>query len=236
MLANVQQQQIAQASKLDTEMNKMIKQNTDIKTSIETMSDKYDEILQELKQTKAENTAIKKEIKLFEQKIELLERNAKASTLELRNIPEQQSENKSTLVSLVKNIGDVLGVGVRETDIRNIFRPKMSQNKIAPVIVEFSATTLKENMLKTSKTFNKENKEKLNTGHLKLAGESKPIFVSESLTSNGRRLYFLARQSVKNNKYAGCWTSYGRVYIRQKEGGPSKLISCEADLTTLRAQ
>ncbi|CAB3252882.1 unnamed protein product [Arctia plantaginis] len=106
MLANVQQQQIAQASKLDTEMNKMIKQNTDIKTSIETMSDKYDEILQELKQTKAENTAIKKQMKLFEQKIELLERNAKASTLELRNIPEQQSENKSTLVSLVKNIGE----------------------------------------------------------------------------------------------------------------------------------
>lgn len=151
-------------------------------------------------------------------------------------MPSQQAENKSTLVSMVKNLGDALKIEVQESDIKNIFRPKMSNNRTAPVIVEFSATTLKENIMKASKTFNKESKEKLNTGHLKLTGETKPIFISESLTANGRRLYFLARQSVKSFNYAGCWTSYGRVFIRQNEGDQSKLISCKEDLSALKLQ
>lgn len=123
-----------------------------------------------------------------------------------------------------------------DTDIRNIYRLKKSPNKFSPIIMEFSSTSLKESKIKASKTPNKDNKGKLNTTHLKLYGEPKPIFISESLTTCGRRLYYLAREYVKNHKFSSCWTSYGKVYIRRKEGDEPILISREEDMIKLNSQ
>lgn len=237
ILVDVQLQQKTQALKFDEEMQRLVKQNEKITESIQYMSDKYDEILSQLRQTKSENTAFKTQIKTMEQKIEILERNSKASTLELRNVPETHLEDKSALIGLVKNVGEVLNVKVLDSDIRNIFRPKKSSHKSAPIIVEFCSATLKENIIMTSKRYNKnKGNDKLNSTHLKLNGDPKPIFIAECLTTCGRNLYYLARQHVKNHKGATCWTSYGKVFIRQKDGDQPILISREEDFTKLNSQ
>lgn len=236
MLADLQQQQKTQTAKFNEEMNKMSQQNNDIMQSIQHMSDKYDDILCQLKQTKLENAVLKNQMKSLEQKMEVLERNSKACSLEMRNVPVILPENKSILTGMVKNLGDVLNVEVMDTDIRNIYRIKNPKNKSAPIIVEFSSTVLKENVIKASKTFNRDNKDKINTSHLKLQGEKKPVFISESLTASGRRLFFLAREYVKKHKYASCWASYGKVYIREKESAPAKLISCDEDFGSINTQ
>lgn len=237
MLLDVQLQQKNQTIKFEEEMKRMTQQNSEIIQSIQHMSDKYDDVLSKLQQTKEENTVLKIHIKKMEQKIDLLERNSKASSLELRNVPESQSESKAALINIVKNVGDVLNVEVLDKDIRNIYRPKKTQNKSTPIIVEFSTNYLKETIISASKTFNKNNKtNKLNTTHLKISGESKPIFIAESLTTYGKYLYYLAREYVKNTKDASCWTSYGKVYIRQREGGQSMLIAKEEDVVRLTSQ
>ncbi|KAJ8727717.1 hypothetical protein PYW07_001836 [Mythimna separata] len=237
MLADVQLQQKSQASKFNEEMQKLMQQNAKITESIQYMSDKYDEVLRQLQQTKSENSAFKTQIKTLEQKLETFERNSKASTLELKNVPESNSEDTSALIELVRSVGDVLNVKVLDTDIRTIYRTKKIPNKSAPIIVEFSSNSIKENIIMSSKKYNKDkNNEKLNSTHLKLIGEKKPIFIAESLTTCGRKLYYMARQYVKNHRGASCWTAYGRVYMRQKEGGPSILISREEDFFELKTQ
>lgn len=83
--------------------------------------------------------------------------------------------------------------------------------------------------------YNKDHPEcKLNTSHLKLEGASKPIFIAETLTTKGNRLFFLARDFAKANKYIYCWTSYGKVYLRKIEGSPLIRINEDADLIELR--
>ncbi|KAJ8721502.1 hypothetical protein PYW07_002277 [Mythimna separata] len=119
MLADVQLRQKSQASKFNEEMQKLIQQNVKITESIQYMSDKYDEVLRQLQQTKSENSAFKTQIKTLEHKLETFERNSKASTLELKNVPESKSEDKSALIELVRSVGDVLNVKVLDTDLVN---------------------------------------------------------------------------------------------------------------------
>ncbi|CAB3253333.1 unnamed protein product [Arctia plantaginis] len=230
MLAAVQLEQKLQAIKFEEEMNKMLHQNKEMMQSIQHMSDKYDEVLKQLQQSKAENVAFKNHIKFLEQKLEFLDRNSKSSSLELRNIPANQPETRTTLTNTIRTIGDVLKIDIQNTDIRNIYRPKKISGNISPILVEFSSSLMKEEIIKATKIFNKQNKEKINTMHLKLGGVPQPIFISEVLTTRARRLYFLAREYVKNHKHASCWTSYGKVYIRKTEGEPPKLISTEEDI------
>lgn len=236
MLALLQQQQSDQSLKFQEEMQKMSQQHNEIIQSIQFMSDKYDDISQQLQQTKLENSAYIHKIKTLEQKVELLERNTKASCLELRNVPMAPSETKESLVNMAKNLGLVLNREIVDTEIRNIYRPTKSSSKSTPIIIEFSSAIIKESFIKASKKFNKENKDKINTSHLKVPGELKPVFVSESLTTYGRRLFYLAREYVRKHKCATCWTSYGKVYMRAKEGAPAKLVSHEEEISNLDTQ
>lgn len=236
MLADVKLQQTNQTKKFDEEMGKMLQQNNEIKQSIQYMSEKHEDILNQLRQVKTENTVFKKQIKLLEQKVESLERNSKATFLEIKNVPQNLEENKSTLVVLTQNIGQVLDVPVLETDILNIYRTKKIPNKISPIIIEFTTTSIKEKIIEASKSFNKTKASKLNTSHLKLKGQPTPVYISECLTAYGRRLYFLARECVKKYQYPGCWTTKGKVYVRTGKGLPAVHITCEEDIINLKQE
>ncbi|XP_059047982.1 uncharacterized protein LOC131843372 [Achroia grisella] len=236
MINNLTQKQDTQTQKFDQEMKKMLQQNNDIKQSLQYMSEKYDDILNQLKQTKSENTTFKRQIKLLEQKVELLERNSKAAFLEIKNIPQEEKEDESSLVKLAQNVGLALDVPIRREDLQNIYRIKRTSNKIGPIIVEFTTKSLKEKIIGAAKFFNKNSTIKFNTSHLKLKGQPTPVYISENLTTNGRRLYFLARECVKNYNFLGTWTTKGKVFIRKKSGLPAIHITSEEDISNLKSQ
>jgi hypothetical protein len=121
-------------------------------------------------------------------------------------------------------------------DIKDIFRlqGKRSENQNEPIILDLGSTLLKSDLLKKVKTFNKRNKDKLCAIHLgHNTNVDIPVYVSEQLTAKGARLYFLARDLVRNKKYKYCWTSFGKVYIRQDETTRSVLITNESQVHKL---
>ncbi|KAJ8704355.1 hypothetical protein PYW08_013079 [Mythimna loreyi] len=61
-----------------------------------------------------------------------------------------------------------------------------------------------------------------------------PIFVSESLTSKMKKLYYLARDFAKQNGYAYHWTAHGKIYIKKEDGAPTRRISKETDFEDLK--
>lgn len=206
-------------------------QNDEMHKSVQFMSGKYDELLSKIDCLVQENTDYKTRIKTLENKLEYFENNARSTTVEIRNIPKQNNEHKKDLTNIIKDIGLVVGLetSIQDLEIRDIYRTKSEA-----IIVDFTSVTRKEAMVFTSKKFNKSQREakkpQLNTSLIKLPGPTKPMFISECLTTKAQRLYYMTRGYVKTKKLSATWTSYGKVYVKKEEGQPPIRIQEESDI------
>lgn len=234
LFADLVKQQNSKLTSLQATMNEIKSQNDSITASMQMLSDKYDDMQKELGSIKQERLEHLAYIKVLENRLENVERGSCASRVEIRNVPRALQETKNDLTKIVKDIGNVLAIKIEHSEIKDVFRGYAKPDAAKPILVEFTTVPKKEDFIKSVKKYNKEHDMKLNTSLLHLEGPSKPIFISESLTSKGKRLYFLARDFAKTNNYMFCWPSYGKVYLRKKEGSPQIRIDEEADLVKLR--
>lgn len=234
-------EQSNQLKNLESSLKEIKTQNSHITTTIETLSHKYDDIQKELEFLKQERKDQGTYIQLLEHKIENFERQSCSTKLELRSIPKQHSESKQDLCNLVKSLCKTLNIQVQSSEIKDIYRtytkPGAKRDVIPTIVVDFASVITRENVMRNFKRLSsKEKTDKLNTGLFGLASPFKPIYISESLTPKGRRLFFLARDFAKTFGYAFCWTSYGRIFLRKSEGSPHVLVNDEATLTELKKQ
>lgn len=231
MFTELKTQQEKRFGLFTSTMNTLIEQNNDIKKSVEFMSGQYDDLLQKINQLETENLEYKRQVKFLENRLEFHEKHTRSSTIELRNVPKQESESKQIIMNIVKDIGNVLKIEpqIQDMEIRDVYRIKSDA-----IVVDFISTVRKEIYLQKCKQLNKIKRDtkqpQLNTHDLKLSGPQKTIFISEYLTNKARRLYYLARELVKNKKLIATWTSYGKVYVRRDEGQGSIRIDEEGDL------
>lgn len=212
-------------------------QNLEILKSVEFLAIKYDEVVESMDKIQKENDTNKKYIKLLENRVDQLERQSRSTSIQIRNVPKNKGEMKEDLSNIVKKAGTVLGKSIQDSDIKNIYRVRTREESQNPIIVDFNNSFLRDAIVKSARTYNKENKNnKLSTSLLDVEGPPKPVYVSENLTAKGKRLYFLSREFIKENDYAYCWTYNGQVFLRRREGEPSIRINDEDDLLKLRKQ
>lgn len=232
LIQDLMQKQDEHFSKLKAQISAINAQNIETQKSLDFLSTKYDELLNSFGQVKQENAMYKSQINSLERKLEQQEKKSKSHVLELCNVPVGVHEDKSTLCNLIHTLGDAIKCQIQRSDVSNIYRYKpRADGKPTPIVIELTTTLLKENFIKTALQYNKANKEqKLNTSHLNLQGARRPIYVCDSLTTKARRLYYLSREFVKNHKGSSCWTAYGSVYLREKDGTKPIRIECEEDI------
>lgn len=227
----------SQDTKLEIMMNfmKEIKdQICDVQKSVEFMSLKYDDLLEQFNSLEEERKADRKRILQLENKIESLERNSRVACIELINIPIKKNESKNDLLKTIQNAGNILNIPIQKYDVKNIYRVNTTNQAYKPIVTEFSSVFMKDEVMSALKQFNTTNKEnKLNTVHLSLDGPKKPVYISESLTFKNKKLYAMARELAKSQNYTFCWVSRGLVYLRKKEGSPAIRINEEADIIKL---
>lgn len=235
MFSDFSKKQESRLMELQSTVNKINEQNTDLQKSVDMMSHKYDEFLSRITSLENERIQDKKVIKDLEERLEALQRKSHASGIEIRNLPKIIGENKESLSNSIMKLGNIINVNIESTCINDIYRLK-SKNTTGPVIVSFTTTLKKENIIKGIKRFNdsRGRGEKLNTHHLDSTLPPKPIYVSEALTHNAQKLYYLARNFQRNHGYAFCWTLNGIVYLRKDENSPHIRILTEADLEKLK--
>jgi hypothetical protein len=216
---------------LNTSINTLIEQNTDIQKSVDFMSTQYDVLVSKMEALEKDNYSYKTHIRVLEAKLEGLERNTKSTSIEVRNIPKLELETKQSLCTTINSIRSIISAGppIQEIDIRDIYRTKGQA-----IVVDFTTATRKETLVGKFKEYNKgkrlANQPPLGTSALNIPGPNKSVFLSEALTSKARRLYFLTRGLAKNKKIAATRTSYGKVLIRHEEGQPAVRINDEGDL------
>lgn len=188
------------------------------------------EILQtQVNRLETERAANFQYISSLESKVDNFERSARSTCIEIRNLPSSQPETKSLLVDNVIRIGKVLNVPMLTTEVKDIFRIKTKDPANKTVIVDFTSVLLKEKFVSGYKKCNKENN-RLTTEKLRISGPSKPIFISENLSTKLKKLFFLAREHAKANGFKFCWASNGKVFLRKREGGPLVRVNNESDL------
>lgn len=227
----------SQNTAIKTQNSEIRSQNNELQKSIDFLSHKYDDAVKKIDNLQAECNKTKEVVNMLENKCDYLERQMRVASLEMRNIPISTPENKTTLFKTVEKLGDIVNHPLQKTEIKDIFRIRTKKETVGSVIVEFVSSSTKENFLKSLKSYNRENKHnRLNTSHLVDNGPKTPIYVSEALTAKSKRLFYLAREFIKSSDYEQCWTSNGKVYVRKREGLPSRLINSEEDLANLRKE
>ncbi|KAJ0177889.1 hypothetical protein K1T71_006762 [Dendrolimus kikuchii] len=219
---------------LDT-VNIIKEQNTMISSSMEFFSAKYDELTLQIQKLQNSRKDDQIYIHTLERKIENIERNARVSSVELRNIPVNKNESKEDLCVLVKKIGQILDMPIKTSDCRNIYRGFSKTESKKPIILEFNSVIQKDKMLLSYKQYNKSNKtNNLNLSHININGPPTKIYITEYLSSKMKRLHFLAREYASSNGYRFCWPTPGCIYMRKNEGDLPIQLKNEEDLKNLQ--
>lgn len=147
-----------------------------------------------------------------------IEKLSRDLNIEIQEVPESKSEN---LFSMLKNLCSSLEVPIADSDIRSCRRvAKMDSASRRPrnVLATFNTPRLRDSIISATLRFNKSHsKEKLNTSHLGLAGESKRVYVTEHLAPETKQLHAAARKFAKDKNFKFVWVRYGRVYLRKDE-------------------
>lgn len=113
-------------------------------------------------------------------------------------------------------------------------KPRKEGEKRPTIIVELRSAILRSNFLRKVKQFNLVNTTRLQAKHLGLTSEEdSPIFIAEQLTSKGARLFFLARDLKRTQKFKYCWTSMGKVLDRKDDASKIIHIQHEAQVQQL---
>lgn len=220
----------------DGKFSEILQSNNEIKAAMDFMSIKYDDMVLKVQSVQDENKNLSNRVQFLENQLEIQNRNARCTSIEIRNVPPQgQKETKTELKHVVKNIADTLNIPLENLEIKDIYRIN-TKSIIKPIIADFTTVFTRDNFLSSYKKFNREHYggEKLSTTSIKVSGQSKPIYISENLTQRDRRMYYLARQFATAHSYSFCWAAYGKIYVRKSEGDPPIRISSESDIENLR--
>lgn len=209
--------------------------NNMLQTTLTHLTEENSELRAKIEKFEIQEKKDREQIILLESKLEEIQRGERKTNIEIKNIPLTGSENKKDLLQLVSKLSETLQVKFEKTEIKDIIKVKKQNQEKTSLIVEFTNTYIKTEMIKSAKQFNYKNKtSKLSARHLGLKTHADtPIFVSENLTPLASRLYFLARDFKQANNYKYCWTNYGKVYLRCNDETPIINITREAQIQQL---
>lgn len=211
----------------------LLLKNDELQKSVNILSSRHDEMIAKVETLEKINLSQAKHIKHLENRIDIFENKSICTTIELRNIPKQnrECENRQTYINYVAEMAKAIGLEttIEKSQIRDAYRIRSET-----IVVDFVTTSTKELLTTAVKKFNKSNrinnKPLLNTEHVGLTGPARPIYVAEMLSYKNKKLAYLARCLVKDHKLHSSWSSYGRIYVKSREGQDPIRVSSEDDL------
>ncbi|XP_063895656.1 uncharacterized protein LOC135118258 [Helicoverpa armigera] len=212
-----------------------------MKESMAFIGNDYDDIKKELttysalaKNLEAQNEDMKNTISNLTGRLNSIEQHARSSNIEIQCVPEFKSEN---LVSVTKQLGSVIGHNVEENQILHCTRvAKLNRDSDRPrsIVVQFCSPRARDGYLAAAINYNKKSgKEKLNSSHLGIAGEKKPIFITEHLSPSNKALHAAARVKAKALGYMFVWVRGGRILMRKDSTSEYKVIKDKTCLEKL---
>lgn len=223
-------------TELKTQNLSLQKSNLEIEKSVEFMNQKFENMSIQIDNLQKEKKEYLHTINELQKQITDIKQCSRVSSIEIRNVPTPERESSSNLTKLVSNLGTILQTPIK--GIRDIYRIPGKPGTCKPIVVEFTSVQEKELIIAASKSFNKtrSKEERLNTSLIGCQGKPQPFYVAEYLPSTTKKLFYLAREFAKLNKYEFCWSVGGKVFLRKEHGGKHVLVKSEQFLHELQRQ
>ena len=215
-----------------------------ITSSISFLEEKYETIREDMsnkikciKTLETENSILKTNISELTTRLNLIEQHGRADNLEIQCIPEHKNEN---LLSVTKQIANSINYKLNDADIHlctRIAKQNKDSRRPRSVLVKFSNQRIRDAFLAATINFNKKASnptERLNTSHLGIGGDKKPIYVLQHLSPTVKSPHAAARLKAKEIGYRFVWVKGGTVYMRKSEDSAYKNIkniNCLKDLS-----
>ncbi|CAH0577836.1 unnamed protein product [Chrysodeixis includens] len=171
----------------------------------------------------------------LEKKLEDLQSSSRSSCIEIRNVPVVEKETVGDLISIVLKTFETIQPSEKPPQLRDVYRLPGKKGSNSPIVAEFLTVPAKIQVLEACHAFNKglPSTEKLNTDHIGVPGQVKPVYIADHLPRSQRQLFFEARSFAKTNKYKFCWSQNGKIFLRKSEGMDSVVIRSTSCLKKL---
>lgn len=220
---------------INGQTSKIESTNSDIQKSLTFLSEKMSTIEAQIVSLEADRKSTAAELTVIQEKVDSFERFIKKTSIEIRNAPKRTNETKAMLYDTVCRLSKTLNLEISHADIRDVTRgPSKKEHQTSTITVEFSNSLTKVKYLAAAKAYNKAHKEKkLNSSHLGFPAPVEPIFVDELLTSASKRLFYLTRNFVKQNKFGFCWTTNDKIFYKENKDSPYYQIRSESHLNSI---
>lgn len=218
-------------------------QNTskDIEKSVDHVSCQILDVQNKIHTLDTEKKNMQLQIHVLNQKFDGFEKLQRKTCVEVRQVPKKEKETKKDLYDMIYKLKQFIEPQGNDQNtpmqLRDVYRlPSRTKAPNSTIIIEFTNTFDKETFLNNIKRYSKIKSDQLSSKHLGLGENKTPIYVSEYLTSNTKKTFYLAREFAKAGGYKYCWTSGGRVFLRKQDNAPHLLIKGEETLAALREQ
>ncbi|XP_072939720.1 uncharacterized protein [Epargyreus clarus] len=226
---------------VETKAKEIFSEINDIKDSISYLNAQHEDIQKQLQlrcdqveKLTEENGILKSTIKDLGNRLNIMEQHSRLCNLEVQCIPEHKNEN---LLNVMVQIAKVTGHNLQEGDVHKCTRiAKINPENKRPrsVVVKFSNPRVRDTFMANVIQYNKKHRDnKLNTSHIGIAGEKKPIYVVDHLIPETKRLHALARDKAKQLQYKFVWVKNGRIFMRKTESSEHIMIRDFSQLESL---
>lgn len=194
-------------------------------TEFDRFQSEHVELTNNSKNLKEENDKLQKTVCDLGQRLNYLEQQARSNNLEIQCLPENKQEN---LFTVIKQLGSVVGCGIKDSDIMNctrIAKLQTSSDRPRSIVVQLASPKIRDQLLASVINYNKRTPEsKLSTADLGLAGNKTPVYVVEHLSPAHKALHAATRLRAKEKGYKFVWVRNGRIFVRKNVDSDHILI------------
>lgn len=164
----------------------------------------------EIKVLKKENTVLKDKVGYLENKVNILEKQALGNTICLHPIPRTKDEE---LISVMKRIGNAVGVNLSSFNIVNVFRRRDKKDgKPGDVVLVCNTNAVKSSLIGLIK------KKNIKLADIGFSDKVQKLYANQELTWEDKKLFYTALKNKGIQKWSYVWNSNGSILARIMEG------------------
>lgn len=224
-------------SSQDVKLTKILNEQDNIKESMNFINSRFDTFTRKMEAVEAQLSSMETKVSLLEQKcqtiarledkIDLLDQQARSCNVEIANLPEKRGEN---ILAVVENICNNIKFNIKPHDINSVHRVPHSDNKASRpknIILKLRSTMLRDNFLAASRIT-----KGITTETLGISGPPMRIYFNEHLTLRNKIIFREAREAAKKNGYRYVWPKHGAILVRANDSSPVFAVRSSEDVAS----
>ncbi|CAH2108770.1 unnamed protein product [Euphydryas editha] len=123
------------------------KTNKEIETTVNLIRIQYEDVKGKIERLESENKNIKENLIILEKQIQEHQQFSRPSSIEIRNVPNNEKETVGDLIKKFKQLGTTLNLEIKDQDIRDIYRRAGKPGTPKAIIVELNSVQNKDAFL-----------------------------------------------------------------------------------------